>query len=139
VIEAAWPQYTDALATGAEVTLAIQVNGKLRGTLHTARNVSDEALRAHALALPTVAKHVENRVIKSIRGGKSRPSGYPRGCEDKSGSAALRARRVSHYARGRAQVLHAPRSGEWRVSLNLRHWTLNLLGIGQRAALLRGR
>ena len=67
VIEAAWPQYTDALATGAEVTLAIQVNGKLRGTMHIARNVSDEALRAHALALPTVAKHVENRVIKSIR------------------------------------------------------------------------
>ena len=67
VIEAAWPQYTDALSTGAEVTLAIQVNGKLRGTMHIARNVSDEALRAHALALPTVAKHVENRVIKSIR------------------------------------------------------------------------
>jgi leucyl-tRNA synthetase len=67
VIEAAWPQYTDALATDAEVTLAIQVNGKLRGTMQAARNVSEEALRAHALALPMVAKHVENRVIKSIR------------------------------------------------------------------------
>ena len=35
-------------------------------------------------------------------GSESRPSGYARGCEDKSGPAALRAARVSHYARGRA-------------------------------------
>jgi leucyl-tRNA synthetase len=67
VIESTWPQYTDALAIESEVTLAVQVNGKLRGTMHSARNAPEATIRAQALALPPVAKHVENRTIKSIR------------------------------------------------------------------------
>jgi len=40
---------------------------------------------------------------------ESRPGGHPRGREDKSRLAALRTARVSYYARGRAQILHAAR------------------------------
>jgi leucyl-tRNA synthetase len=66
VIETAWPQYADALAIESDAKLAVQVNGKLRGIMHAARNESEAAIRAQALALPSVAKHVENRTIKSV-------------------------------------------------------------------------
>jgi leucyl-tRNA synthetase len=66
VIETTWPQYADALAIDSEAKLVVQVNGKLRGIMHAARDASEAAIRAQALALPPVAKHVENRAIKSI-------------------------------------------------------------------------
>jgi leucyl-tRNA synthetase len=74
-IETAWPQYADALAIESEAKLAVQVNGKLRGIIHAARNASEAAIRAQALALPPVAKHVENRTINPTcakRGGSLR-------------------------------------------------------------------
>ena len=46
--------------------LAVQVNGKLRGTLELARGTPEASVRAKALALPPVAKHVENRTVKAI-------------------------------------------------------------------------
>ena len=66
VFQTTWPEYADAVAVESEAKLAVQVNGKLRGIMHSARHASEAAIRAQALALPTVAKHVENRTIKSI-------------------------------------------------------------------------
>jgi leucyl-tRNA synthetase len=66
VIQKAWPKYADALATDSEMTLAVQVNGRLRGTMRSARNAPEATIRAQALALPPVAKHVENATIKSV-------------------------------------------------------------------------
>ncbi len=67
VIDAEWPRYAEGLARDDDVTLAIQVNGKLRATLRAARNAPAETLRAQALALPAVEKHVGNGSVKSIR------------------------------------------------------------------------
>jgi leucyl-tRNA synthetase len=66
VIEAAWPNYSDELASDSEVTLAVQVNGKLRGTLQSVRDASEASLRAQAIALPSVARYIEHRAIKSV-------------------------------------------------------------------------
>jgi len=44
----------------------VQVNGKLRGTLQTARDTSEANLQAQAAALPSVVKHVGHRTIKTI-------------------------------------------------------------------------
>jgi leucyl-tRNA synthetase len=46
--------------------LAVQVNGKLRGTLELAQDTSEASIRAQALALPPVAKHVENKTVKAV-------------------------------------------------------------------------
>jgi leucyl-tRNA synthetase len=67
VIDAAWPEHTDELALDEEVTLAVQVNGKLRGTIQSTPTTPEATARARALALPTVARHLEQRAIKSIR------------------------------------------------------------------------
>jgi leucyl-tRNA synthetase len=66
VLQATWPQYIPALTDDAEMRLAVQVNGKLRGTLELARDTPEVSVRAQALALPPVAKHVENRTVKTI-------------------------------------------------------------------------
>jgi leucyl-tRNA synthetase len=66
VLESQWPQHDEALAGDGEVTLAVQVNGKVRGTLTLARGTPDAQVRALALALPSVAKHLEQRSVKKL-------------------------------------------------------------------------
>jgi leucyl-tRNA synthetase len=65
-LEAAWPRRDEALASEEDVTLAVQVNGKLRGTLQAARATPEVELRARALALPAVARHLENRAVRKV-------------------------------------------------------------------------
>jgi leucyl-tRNA synthetase len=49
-----WPQADPALAVAETVTLAVQVNGKLRGTVEVPRDVGEDDARDAALALPNV-------------------------------------------------------------------------------------
>jgi leucyl-tRNA synthetase len=41
--------------------MAVQVNGKLRGTVELPRNAAEDAAKAAALALPTVARALEGK------------------------------------------------------------------------------
>jgi leucyl-tRNA synthetase len=66
VLAAQWPQHDEALASDEEVTLAVQVNGKVRGTLRLARGSPETEVRALALALPSVARHLEQRTVKKL-------------------------------------------------------------------------
>ncbi|MGB8182709.1 MAG: leucine--tRNA ligase [Stellaceae bacterium] len=49
-----WPKADTALAIAETVTLAVQVNGKLRGTVEMPRDVAEADARQAALALPNV-------------------------------------------------------------------------------------
>ncbi|MGH6969753.1 MAG: class I tRNA ligase family protein, partial [Stellaceae bacterium] len=49
-----WPKADAALAIAETVTLAVQVNGKLRGTIEVPRDVGENDARQAALALPNV-------------------------------------------------------------------------------------
>lgn len=53
-----WPQWVDAYLVGDTMTIAVQVNGKLRATLELAKNTSEEDVKAAALAHENVAKFV---------------------------------------------------------------------------------
>jgi leucyl-tRNA synthetase len=50
-----WPVADPALAADDTVTVGVQVNGKLRGTLDLARDSPEDDVRGAALALPAVA------------------------------------------------------------------------------------
>jgi leucyl-tRNA synthetase len=56
-----WPRFDPALAAEETVTMAVQVNGKLRGTVELPRNVAEDEAKAAALALPTVVKALEGK------------------------------------------------------------------------------
>ncbi len=61
-----WPTFDPALTISDVVSVAVQVNGKLRGSFDIARGVSEDELKATALAIPNVAKHVEGKTPKRI-------------------------------------------------------------------------
>jgi leucyl-tRNA synthetase len=66
LIQAQWPAFDEALTIDAVVTLAVQVNGKLRGSLDVAREAAEAEVREKALAIPNVAKHLDGKTIRKV-------------------------------------------------------------------------
>lgn len=67
VFETDWPEYDEALAVDNEVTLGIQVNGKVRGEILLAVDATKEEALAAARADEKVAKYLaEGKVVKEI-------------------------------------------------------------------------
>jgi leucyl-tRNA synthetase len=51
-----WPEFDAALVTDETITIGVQVNGKLRGTIEIARDSAEETVRETALAIESVQK-----------------------------------------------------------------------------------
>ncbi len=62
--ECSWPTYDPKLTAVEEVTIAIQVNGKLRGTITAPINAEDAAI--DALARANITKWLEGNVVKKV-------------------------------------------------------------------------
>ena len=64
-----WPKYDEEKCKDAEIDVAVQVNGKFRGTVHVVAGLDQEALAAAALADEKIAKSIEKTgksVFKTI-------------------------------------------------------------------------
>jgi leucyl-tRNA synthetase len=61
-----WPEFDPALVRDEEVTIAVQVNGKLRGTLSMSVEADEAEVRAAAMAEPRVRAHLEGRTVKKF-------------------------------------------------------------------------
>lgn len=67
VQNATWPAWDDALIVEDMITIAIQVNGKLRGEITVAKDTDPEEIKSQALAHDNVAKFVgEQKPAKII-------------------------------------------------------------------------
>lgn len=66
VFDSGWPAFDAALATESRVKLAVQVNGKLRATVETTKDATQDAVLHLALAEPGVAKFVTGTPKKVI-------------------------------------------------------------------------
>ncbi|HQS68861.1 MAG TPA: leucine--tRNA ligase [Novosphingobium sp.] len=66
VADAAWPEVDPALLVDDEVTVAIQVKGKLRDTLTVAKGTPKEELERLALASEKVQRALEGAEIKKV-------------------------------------------------------------------------
>jgi leucyl-tRNA synthetase len=66
VFDAGWPAFNPALATEERVQLAVQVNGKLRGTVQVGRQATQDEAVAAAMAEPAIAKWVTGEPRKTI-------------------------------------------------------------------------
>ncbi|MDE2007050.1 MAG: leucine--tRNA ligase, partial [Rhodospirillales bacterium] len=80
VAEQAWPEADPALLAAETVTIAVQVNGKLRGAIELPPGTAKEAALAAARAEPNVARllaggrvvkeiHVPNRIVNFVLAG----------------------------------------------------------------------
>lgn len=66
VADAAWPEVDPALLVDDEVTIAVQVNGKLRDTLTLPKGTTKEATEAAALASDKVQRILEGAAPRKV-------------------------------------------------------------------------
>jgi leucyl-tRNA synthetase len=66
IADAPWPEADPALLVEDEVTIAVQVNGKLRDTLTAAKGAARETLEEMALASEKVARSLEGRPPRKV-------------------------------------------------------------------------
>jgi leucyl-tRNA synthetase len=62
-----WPSYNEALTVDNELTIGVQVLGKLRGEVHVSVDEAQDSVLAKAKANPDVAKWLEGKeIVKEI-------------------------------------------------------------------------
>jgi len=61
-----WPKADPAALVRDSVTLAVQVNGKLRGTIEVPASASKEDCENAALVEPSVRAHIEGQTIRKV-------------------------------------------------------------------------
>jgi leucyl-tRNA synthetase len=61
-----WPSFSEELAKDDLITVAVQVNGKLRATLEVELNITQEEMLAMAKADENVSKHLAGTIVKEI-------------------------------------------------------------------------
>ncbi len=66
IVGAGWPAFDAEVAKASEITVPVQVNGKLRGRLTVAADAGDDQLRELALADGGVMKYLEGKTIRKV-------------------------------------------------------------------------
>ena len=67
ICESSWPTFDEEKTKESTVNIAVQVNGKLRGTMNVASNTDKEETLRLAKELDNVKKHLENtNILKEI-------------------------------------------------------------------------
>lgn len=64
--ETEWPTYEPALTVDATVIIAIQVNGKLKGTIEVEKNADKSEVEKLALEQEGVVRYIDGRKIKKV-------------------------------------------------------------------------
>jgi leucyl-tRNA synthetase len=66
IADAAWPEVDPALLVDDEVTIAVQVNGKLRDTLVMPKGAPKESVEAAALAADKIVRSLEGKAPRKV-------------------------------------------------------------------------
>ncbi len=64
VHEQAWPEWDESLIAADQITLIVQVNGKLRDRIEVPADISEDAAKELALSSEKVRPHVEGKEIR---------------------------------------------------------------------------
>ncbi|MBL0318634.1 MAG: leucine--tRNA ligase [Alphaproteobacteria bacterium] len=64
LVNSTWPTANPALMVDNQITMAIQVNGKLRGTISVPPNTVDAEVEKAAFAVPTVQAFLSDKTVK---------------------------------------------------------------------------
>ena len=62
-----WPEYDEAKIIDKEITIGVQVNGKLRGSINIQLDETEESIKQKALSEENIQKHIDGlQIIKVI-------------------------------------------------------------------------
>ena len=64
--DSGWPSAEDALLVDDTVTVAVQMNGKLRGTVQLAKDSPKDTAEQAALALPEIVRGLDGKTPKRV-------------------------------------------------------------------------
>jgi leucyl-tRNA synthetase len=65
-LDQAWPRYSESIAAEDTVTIAVQVNGKLRDTITLGADASSEEMEAAALSSDKVRVHTDGKQVRKV-------------------------------------------------------------------------
>jgi leucyl-tRNA synthetase len=66
VLEQQWPSWDDALTAFEQVTIVVQINGRLRGEFTVAPGASEGDLRKAAFEVPNVKPYVQGKTVRKV-------------------------------------------------------------------------
>jgi leucyl-tRNA synthetase len=66
VFDSTWPSFDESLTLSDDVTVVVQVNGKVRGTLVVTRNADEASVRALAERDENVQRHLAGKAIRKV-------------------------------------------------------------------------
>jgi leucyl-tRNA synthetase len=66
VLSAGWPGYREDALEKDELTIVVQINGKLRGRFNAAVDADDETIKKLALSDERILKFIENKAIRKV-------------------------------------------------------------------------
>lgn len=66
MFESQWPEHDPLALIEHEVTLAVQINGKMRGTIEIERNASEDVALELVRQHPSLAKYVHDVAIRKV-------------------------------------------------------------------------
>ena len=66
IATSSWPIYDEAKLIVNTIEIAVQVNGKLRGTIKVSKDETDEVVEKAAFELDSVKNHVDGKQIKKV-------------------------------------------------------------------------
>ncbi len=61
-----WPEYNPSLEVDEGVEMAVQVNGKLRGTIRVPKDAGEQAVRAAAEVVESITRHLEGKQVVKV-------------------------------------------------------------------------
>jgi leucyl-tRNA synthetase len=61
-----WPRWDEELAREEEITLVVQVNGKVRDRLQVPADIAEERAKELALASQRVRSHIDNKQVQRV-------------------------------------------------------------------------
>jgi leucyl-tRNA synthetase len=72
LITASWPSFDADVAKAEEITVPVQVNGKVRSRLTVSASTTESELEALALADPAVKAHTAGKTVQKVVVAKGR-------------------------------------------------------------------
>ena len=66
ICEGEWPKYDEAKTVDSTKEIAVQVNGKVRGTIEINVDEEEDAIKEKAMACDNVKKHLEGKEIVKV-------------------------------------------------------------------------
>ena len=66
IVNQSWPKADPAFLKEENITLPIQINGKIRGTLEISTSLNDDEIKALILDTPFIKAHIQDKVVKKF-------------------------------------------------------------------------